>query len=160
MIANNEFREDLYYRLNVAAIPVPALNDRRDDILPLVEHFLSLFNKKYRKNIQVTNEVLDYWYHYNWQGNVRQLENTIERLVVSAQDEVVTTHDLHSNATKKSLKNREQEIISLPEAVAQTEQKLIRRAFQQYKTTREMAQKLDIHQSTLIRKAAKYGIKK
>jgi TyrR family helix-turn-helix protein len=160
MIANNEFREDLYYRLNVAAIPIPALNERRDDILPLVEHFLRLFNKKYRKNIRVTNEVLDYWCQYNWQGNVRQLENTMERLVVSAQDEVVTTHDLNSSATKKSLKNREQEIISLPEAVAQTEQKLIRRAFQQYKTTREMAQKLDIHQSTLIRKAAKYGIKK
>ncbi len=160
MIANNAFREDLYYRLNVAAIPIPALNERRDDILPLVEHFLRLFNKKYGKNIQVTSEVLEYWCQYNWQGNVRQLENTVERLVVSAQDDLVTTHDLQSNATKKSHKHHDQEIFSLPEAVAQTEQKLIRRAFQQYKTTREIAQKLDIHQSTLIRKAAKYGIKK
>ena len=160
MIANNEFREDLYYRLNVATISIPPLNERRDDILPLVKHFLSQFNKKYKKNIQITNDILEYWYQYDWQGNVRQLENTVERVVVSAQDQVVTTHDLKTSATKKSIKDKEEEIISLPEAVAQTEQKLIERVFKQYKTTREMAKKLNIHQSTLIRKAAKYGIKK
>ena len=160
MIANNEFREDLYYRVNVAAISIPALNERRDDILPLVKHFLSRFNKKYEKNIQVTNEVIDYWCDNDWQGNVRQLENSVERLVVSAQDQVVTTHDLKTSVTKNSIKDGEEEVISLPEAVAQTEQKLIKRVFQEYKTTREMAKNLNIHQSTLIRKAAKYGIKK
>ncbi len=160
MIANNEFREDLYYRLNVASISIPALNERRDDILPLVEHFLSQFNKKYKKNIQITKDVIDYWCNTDWQGNVRQLENTVERVVVSAQDQVVTTHDLKYGSTKTPKKDREQEIISLPEAVALTEQKLIRRVFQQCKTTREMAKKLNIHQSTFIRKAAKYGIEK
>ncbi len=105
----------------------------------------------------MTSDVLDYWCQYDWQGNVRQLENTVERAVVSSHDHVVTTHDL-SGATKKSLVDREQEVISLPEAVARTEKKLIQRVFQQYKTTREMAKKLNIHQSTLIRKAAKYGI--
>lgn len=160
MIANNEFREDLYYRLNVAAIPVPALNERREDILPLVEHFLSLFNRKYKKNIQVTDDVIEGWSRLDWQGNVRQLENTVERVVVTAQDEVVTTHDLKSNGPNKFLKDAEQVVTSLPEAVAETEQKLIKRAFQQYKTTREMARKLNIHQSTFIRKAAKYGISK
>ncbi|QTA82478.1 PAS modulated sigma54-dependent transcriptional regulator [Desulfonema limicola] len=160
MIADNEFREDLYYRLNVATIPIPALNERREDILPLIEHFLSQFNRKYKKNVQITNEVIDYWCRYDWQGNVRQLENTVERVVVSAQDQLVTTHDLKYGAGKNPLKNREQEGISLPEAVAQTERKLIQRVFQQCKTTREMARKLRIHQSTLIRKAAKYGIKK
>ena len=159
MMANNEFREDLYYRLNVAAISIPALNERRADILPLVEHFLSQFNKKYGKNVQVTSDVLDYWCQYDWQGNVRQLENTVERAVVSSHDQVVTTHDL-TGGTRKSPVDTEQEVISLPEAVARTEKKLIQRVFQQYKTTREMAQKLNIHQSTLIRKAAKYGIVK
>jgi TyrR family helix-turn-helix protein len=157
MMASNEFREDLYYRLNVAAISIPALNERRADILPLVEHFLSQFNKKYGKNVQVTSDVLDYWCQYDWQGNVRQLENTVERAVVSSHDQVVTTHDL-TGGTRKSLADIEQEVISLPEAVARTEKKLIQRVFQQYKTTREMAKKLNIHQSTLIRKAAKYGI--
>jgi len=160
MIANNEFREDLYYRLNVATISIPPLNERRDDILPLVKHFLSQFNKKYKNNIQITNDILDYWYQYDWQGNVRQLENAVERVVVSAQDQVVTTHDLKTSAIKKSIEDKEEEIISLPEAVTQTEQKLIKRVFKEYKTTREMAKKLNIHQSTLIRKAAKYGIKK
>ncbi len=160
MIANNEFREDLYYRLNVAAILIPALNERREDILPLVEHFLSLFNQKYQKNIQVTDDVIDHWRRLDWQGNVRQLENTVERAVVTAQDQMVTTHDVKTNRPNKFLKDGEQEAISLPEAVARTEQKLIKRVFQQYKTTREMAKKLNIHQSTLIRKAAKYGISK
>ncbi len=160
MIANNEFREDLYYRLNVATISIPALNERREDILPLVEHFLSLFNQKYQKNIQVTDDVIDHWRRLDWQGNVRQLENTVERAVVTAQDQVVTTHDVKTNRPNKLLKDEEQEAISLPEAVAKTEQKLIKHVFQQYKTTREMAKKLNIHQSTLIRKAAKYGISK
>ena len=160
MIANDEFREDLYYRINVAAISIPALNERREDILPLVEHFLAQFNKKYKKNIQVTNKVIDYWCRSDWQGNVRQLENTVERIVVSARDQVVTTHDLKTGAPGKSINDGVQEAISLPEAVAQTERKLINRMFQQCKTTREMAEKLNIHQSTLIRKAAKYGIKK
>ncbi len=160
MITNNEFRADLYYRLNVAAISIPALNERREDILPLVEHFLSIFNHKYKKNIQITDEVIDYWRHLNWKGNVRQLENTVERVVVTAQDQLVTTHDLKINRPEKPSKENEQEVISLSEAVAQTEQKLIRRVFQRYNTTREMARKLDIHQSTLIRKAAKYGISK
>ena len=160
MIANDEFREDLYYRINVAAISIPALNERREDILPLVEHFLAQFNKKYKKNIQVTNEVIDYWCRSDWQGNVRQLENTVERIVVSARDQVVTTHDLKTGAPGKSINDGVQEAISLPEAVAQTERKLIKGVFQRYKTTREMAEKLNIHQSTLIRKAAKYGIKK
>ncbi|THB76107.1 MAG: PAS domain S-box protein [Desulfobacteraceae bacterium] len=160
MIAKEEFRTDLYYRLNVANVSVPALKDRREDILPLVEHFLHLYNKKYKKNIQVTNEVLEHWCQNDWPGNVRQLENTVERAVVSAQDQLVTTHDLQTSGTKASLKDGKQEIISLPEAVAQTEHRLIKRVFQQYKTTREMAKKLGVHQSTLIRKAAKYGIKK
>ncbi|MCA1794441.1 MAG: sigma 54-interacting transcriptional regulator [Desulfotignum sp.] len=160
MIANNAFREDLYYRLNVAAISIPALNERREDILPLVEHFLSLFNQKYQKNIQVTDDVIDHWSRLEWQGNVRQLENTVERVVVTARDQVVTTHDVKTKEPDKFLKDGEQEVTSLPEAVAKTEQKIIGRVFQQYKTTREMAKKLNIHQSTLIRKAAKYGISK
>lgn len=181
MIANNQFREDLYYRLNVASISIPALKERREDILPLIEHFIDQFNKKYKKNIKVSTEVLDYWCRNDWQGNVRQLENSVERVVVSAQDQVVTTHDLINlygqtstvpdhgnnvsistvkNDTERSLKEEERDIISLTEAVAQTERKLIKRVFQQCKTTREMAKKLNIHQSTLIRKAAKYGIKK
>jgi PAS domain S-box-containing protein/TyrR family helix-turn-helix protein len=160
MITNNAFRADLYYRLNVATISIPALNERREDILPLVEHFLSLFNQKYKKNIQVTDEVIYDWCRLDWPGNVRQLENTVERVVVTARDQVVTTHDLKTNGPKKFFKDGNQEVSSLPEAVAETEQKLIRRVFQQYKTTREMARKLNIHQSTLIRKAAKYGISK
>ncbi len=160
MIANNKFREDLYYRLNVAAISIPSLNERREDIQPLAEHFLSVFNRKYKKNIQVTDDVIDTWCRRDWKGNVRQLENTVERVVVTAQDPVVTTHDLKINGPDKILEDGDKKMISLPEAVAQTEKKLIKRVFQQYRTTREMARKLNIHQSTLIRKAAKYGISK
>ncbi|HCY85851.1 MAG TPA: AAA family ATPase [Desulfobacteraceae bacterium] len=160
MIANNEFREDLYYRLNVAAISIPALNERREDIIVLVAHFLSRFNRKYNKHIEFTDEVMDAWYRHDWQGNVRQLENAVERAVVTARDPVVTTHDLTPTPTGKSAAQDTREVMPLPEAVARTEQQLIRQVFSQCKTTREMAKRLGIHQSTLIRKAAKYGIKK
>lgn len=160
MIANNEFRADLYYRLNVASISIPALNKRRDDIQPLVEHFLGLFNNKYHKNIKVTNDVIDFWCQFDWSGNVRHLENTIERVVITAQDQVVTTHDIVGDVKASSTTEGTEKNIPLRQAVERTERRLITRVFQQFKTTREMAKELDVHQSTLIRKAAKYGIKK
>ncbi len=77
------FREDLYYRLNVVAIRVAPLRERRDDIVPLVEHFLRKYGRKYQKGIsELPREVLDAFMAYDWPGNVRELENMVRRLVV------------------------------------------------------------------------------
>jgi Nif-specific regulatory protein len=85
-IAEKKFREDLYYRLMVVPIYIPALRDRREDILPLTFHFLSEYNRKYGKQITLSCEALDFLEEYSWPGNVRELEHTIERTIILAGD--------------------------------------------------------------------------
>lgn len=159
MVANKEFRIDLYYRLNVASISVPSLSDRREDISPLINHFLNIFNRKYSKNKIITHSLLDYLVQYNWPGNVRELENLMERLVITVPDTVLTIHDLSSDIYPQGEINKILELMPLHLAVEHTERQLIRQVYEQFKSTREMAKVLGVHQSTLIRKAAKYGIK-
>jgi two-component system NtrC family response regulator len=102
LIADGRFREDLYYRINVIHIVVPPLRDRRDDIPLLVEHFLSRFVANHDSNgghhrsavRSASPEAMDALTAYSWPGNVRQLENVIERLVVTGQHDVVQLRDL------------------------------------------------------------------
>ena len=94
-IAANEFREDLFYRLNVIHIEIPPLRERPEDVRPLVDHFLQLFGDTYRVARPILSaEALDQLTASPWPGNVRQLRNVIERLVVRAGREVITTADL------------------------------------------------------------------
>ncbi|MHC4425045.1 MAG: sigma-54-dependent transcriptional regulator [Planctomycetota bacterium] len=84
------FREDLYYRLNVVAIRLPTLRERKDDILPLAQFFLRRYNKKMGKNIfEIPQDVLEVLMGYDWPGNVRELENVIERAVVLATEDTM-----------------------------------------------------------------------
>ncbi len=83
MVDENEFREDLFYRLNSFPIVIPPLRDRRGDIVILIDHFIKKFNEKMDTNIKgVTKKALKILYDYNWPGNIRELENTIERCVI------------------------------------------------------------------------------
>ena len=83
------FRQDLYYRLNVIPVEVPALRDRREDIMPLVGFYLQHFNGKYHRKVFLTEDAERVLYEYQWPGNIRELKNVIERCVVLApQDEV------------------------------------------------------------------------
>jgi two-component system response regulator AtoC len=84
-----QFREDLYYRLNVVEIRVPSLRERRDEIPALAAQFLSTFNHQYQREVQLSREVLDLFREYPWPGNVRELENMVRRLVVLANAEQV-----------------------------------------------------------------------
>lgn len=88
------FREDLYYRLNVIPIFLPPLRDRKEDIPILIEHFLERFNEENKKKIRLSNDVMALMFEYSWPGNVRQLENCIERLVIMADRDRVTIDDL------------------------------------------------------------------
>lgn len=89
-----QFREDLYYRLNVIPIFIPPLRDRKEDIPALVENFLARFNLDYGKQIRVVPETLKLLEQYSWPGNVRELENCIERLVVQAKTDIIQPRDL------------------------------------------------------------------
>ena len=89
-IAAREFREDLYYRLNVFPIHLPPLRERREDIPPLLDHFLKRFSREFHKNIrEVSRDALDLLMRYHWPGNVRELRNLVERICIMQQDEVI-----------------------------------------------------------------------
>lgn len=96
MVDNNLFREDLYFRINVYPISIPPLRDRREDILVLAEYYMRIYNKalgkKYREISQEAREIL---LRYPWKGNVREVRNAIERIVLSGDKEVMMPEELH-----------------------------------------------------------------
>jgi len=94
MVEQGRFREDLFYRLNVIPIFLPPLRDRREDIVPLTEHFLEKFNREHGRNVSFAPEAIALLMDYRWPGNVRELENLVERAVVMAKSAVVGVQDL------------------------------------------------------------------
>jgi len=97
-VEEKEFREDLYYRLNSFPIYVPPLRQRKGDVLVLAEYFINEFNKKLRKEIKgFTKRALKLIYEYDWPGNIREMENTIERCLIITENEVVDVEDLPSH---------------------------------------------------------------
>lgn len=94
-VRKGEFREDLFYRLSVVPIHIPALRDRKQDIPPLVQHFLQKYNQKAMKSIQgISKDAMKALMEYDWPGNIRELENTIERAVVLSVSDEITLQDL------------------------------------------------------------------
>jgi Nif-specific regulatory protein len=106
LVASNRFREDLYYRLNVVPIFLPALREKREDIPSLVDYFLKIFNQDNQKAVVITPEALNSFLHYDWPGNVRELENTIERLVVMSGGAIISHSDLPLNIREQLIKAR------------------------------------------------------
>jgi len=95
MVKQGTFREDLYYRMNVVQIVVPALRERLEDLDLLVTHFITKLNKKLGKLIQgVSNDVIDIFKSYTWPGNVRELEHTLERAIILCESNIITVQDL------------------------------------------------------------------
>lgn len=159
MVINNEFRADLFYRLQVLTINIPPLRERPSEIIPFTNHFLQKYNEKYHKNIELSSEVYNLFERYDWKGNVRELENLIERLVVIAETKVVS---LNIPAHMKQLPVSEQgtgdNIIPYSEAKEQFERDYLQKALDAYGSTRKVAEKVKLDHSTIVKKAAKYGI--
>ena len=162
MVQKKQFREDLYYRLNVVPVQVPSLRERKEDIPALVAHFLQVFNRKYNMNKKISPGVVDNLMRYDWPGNVRELENLIERMVVITIKDIITTEDLPSHLCDSTDLNSPYVMVSgivpLREAVESVEKQLLEKAYAKYRTTRQMAQELKVDASTVVRKAAKYKI--
>jgi transcriptional regulator with PAS, ATPase and Fis domain len=162
-VAEGEFREDLYYRLNVIPLYIPPLRERVDDINIMAEKFLKKFNCKLGKNIlRIEDEVMDLFMAYNWHGNVRELENTIEYAVNMSTSNVISFDDLPNRFKTKKVHsgcNVEYEIIPISEL----EKKEIVKAVNRYGRTREgmnrAAKKLGISRATIYRKMKEYDIK-
>jgi len=158
-IAAGTFREDLYYRLNVFAIFVPPLRERKADLLLLVDHFLEKLSREHKKNIKrISTPAIDMLMSYHWPGNVRELENTLERAVLVCDSQVIHGHHLPPSLQTAEASGTVTRV-SLSDAVAGFEKDLIQDAL---KTTRgnraKAARLLDTTERVLNYKVRKYAV--
>ncbi|MDK2955175.1 MAG: two-component system, NtrC family, response regulator [Desulfovibrionales bacterium] len=164
-VAAGNFREDLFYRLNVVEVNIPPLRERREDIPYLAAHFLENFAKENNKRFQgFTPEAMDYMAGYEWPGNVRQLENVIERCVVLAQAEMIGVEDLppeikDEESQFKSAVDLLPTKINLAETLEKIEAALVRRALARTDFIQvKAAELLGVSKSLLQYKLKKYKI--
>ncbi|MFZ1291099.1 MAG: sigma-54 dependent transcriptional regulator [Melioribacteraceae bacterium] len=155
---SGEFREDLYYRLNVVEIKLPSLNERREDIPLLVDHFVEKYcNEMGKPVIGVNNESMKKLINYDWRGGVRELENIIERAIIFSSGDKIEVNDLADNVNSSvSISNMPE---SIKEATLIFEKEHIKRVVKKYENNKEeAAQALDIGLSSLYRKMELLGI--
>jgi two-component system NtrC family response regulator len=156
LVGEGRFREDLYYRLNVVPLRVPPLRERRDDIPLLVRHFLRQAQERHRKDAkQVSGEAMRVLCDHPWPGNVRQLRNCMERLVVTVEGSTVHAEDLPEEMRTAP----RQGVVTLEQAVQEVEKAAILAALAESNQHRERAARLlDISVRTLHYKMNRYGL--
>ena len=159
LIKAGELREDLYYRLNVVTILIPPLRERRSDLSLLIEHFLRRFAEKNGKTIRgVTHQARDILLRYDYPGNVRELENLIERAVVLTRDEVIGSGDLP--LTVQDPEAADEQGTNLTVTVEALERRMIRDALARSRGVQtEAAELLGISERALRYKLIKYGFR-
>jgi DNA-binding NtrC family response regulator len=160
LVANGEFREDLFYRLNVVPIAIPPLRERQSDMIPLAAHFLTLAAASGRSRKVLSPSAIDKLRHYGWPGNVRELRNVIERACVLTTGGVIEPRDIDTSGTYMQVpSHRELLNADLPSAVAQLEETMIRKALEACGGNRtEAARRLNINRQLLYTKMQRYGL--
>ena len=168
LVADKKFREDLYYRLNVISINIPPLRERKEDLQLLVDHFVDLYSKENHKKIKgVSPDALQAMMNYSWPGNIRELENIIERAVILDTDNVIKPADLPDIITNGNvLLNVEsnQNIITkftstLKDILQEPEKVHILRVLKEVGgNKKKAARKLGVNRTTLYNKLRKYSI--
>ncbi len=162
LVEEKKFREDLFYRLNVIPITIPPLRERKDDIVPLLGCFLDKFNKKHQMDKKISNGAFSYLLRYRWPGNIRELENMVEQLVVITPADLIEPQHLpgyiHNlpNPLDKQDKVTVPGVVSLPEAIEEVEKQLFLSAYENCKNTYQTAKMLGVSQPTVVRKLKKY----
>ncbi|ANV73905.1 sigma 54-interacting transcriptional regulator [Bacillus cereus] len=152
MVKQGTFRKDLYYRLNVIPIAIPPLRERTEDILPLIYHYLQHFNKKYGRDVKLAPSTLQMFVGYPWEGNNREIENVIERIVITV-DDVVTVADLPLSMQEAAVEQSGQSLYKMLEEV---ERNIILKAYKTYGSSYKVAEFLQISQSAATRKIKKF----
>ncbi|EEK96778.1 Sensory box sigma-54 dependent DNA-binding response regulator [Bacillus cereus AH676] len=152
MVKQGTFRKDLYYRLNVIPIAIPPLRERTEDILPLIYHYLQHFNKKYGRDVKLAPSTLQMFVGYPWEGNNREIENVIERIVITV-DDVVTVEDLPLSMQEAAVEQSGQSLYKMLEEV---ERNIILKAYKTYGSSYKVAEFLQISQSAATRKIKKF----
>ena len=158
-VENNTFRTDLFYRLNVFNISIPPLRERKEDIIPLVNHFINKYNNIFSTNITgITKEAEEILLKYNWYGNVRELENTIERTVQIAEGQVIGIHDIPSYILN-SLKKEQTSAGDFANEIEKFENSILLSALKKNKgNIKNTSEDLKISRVTIYRKLSKLGI--
>lgn len=154
MAADGSFREDLFYRIHVIPLFVPSLSERTEDIEPLMYHFLEYYNEQFSTKKHFSEDALEMLRSYPWPGNIRQLQNIIERAMVISRNQLITANDLVSILEKRRVQQMPVEvhsIVPLNQAIQYTEQQLIRMALKKYKTLTKVAEVLEVSQPTISR---------
>ncbi|CEN86026.1 PAS domain-containing protein [Paeniclostridium sordellii] len=157
---NFKFRQDLYYRLSVIPIKIPPLRERKEDIEPLVEHFLSLYNDKYNRDVKISPQVMNLLNSHSWPGNIRELKNIIERFIVLSvkntigEDEFNMLINLDDTSREKTfeLPIVVNGIVNLNEAYKIVDQIIIPRAIDRYGSITKASEQIGINSSTIHRK--------
>ena len=162
---NNKFRQDLYHRLNVIPIHIPPLRERKDDIMPLIFHFLKFYNDKYDRKVRILKDEIKALVEYNWAGNIRQLKNFIERLVILTENEIVTREEIEANMALNIDSHdpnelQFNEIMPLKDVFHNVEQILIKKAIDELGSITAAAKALEIDPSTIHRKIKRGEIEK
>ncbi|AQS57884.1 sigma-54 interaction domain-containing protein [Desulforamulus ferrireducens] len=165
-VQKGTFRSDLYYRLRVAVLELPPLRERKEEIIPFIDFFLDKFNTKYRKKIDFSPEVKKLLQEYRWPGNVREMENLIQGLVVTQDKAMIEIEDLPNYLlNNKEMQEKLQlanvintEEQSLGEIMEGFEKSVLEKALASHKSVAKVAKALKVDRSTIFRKLKKYGI--
>lgn len=150
LVNTGNFREDLYYRLNVVEIYIPPLRSRKNDILPLINFFLIEFNKKYNVTRYFSETALSILKNYKWQGNVREVKHVVERLVITSDTMIIDASMLPKtlfNIVDEIDDKLPNQIQSFDSAMHDFEEKLVKRAYAKNNTSRKLAKYFMITQT-------------
>lgn len=166
MISEGEFRRDLYYRLNVVHIQVPKLKERTGDIAALTRHFLGKYGKKFDMKRTIDRDAVEYLKQCDWPGNIREFENTIQRLMIGTPRKQITLIDvmreMHGDVFETSSGNSENmqegQVMDLDRMVKNFEKNILKHACEQFGSTRKVAKAVGISQTQLVRKKKKYNL--
>ena len=169
LIVQNKFRKDLYYRLNIIAIELPPLRERKDDIPLLVDALVIRHSKQAHKNITgVSKEATEILMNCNWPGNIRELENVIERAIILCKNTIITPVDFPDALIKKChdtanmpANQADETGCKLKKALQEPERDLLVKALESNNWNRnETAKNLGINRTTLYKKMLRFGLLK
>jgi len=169
LVAEGKFRDDLFYRLNVVPVTIPPLRERDEDIPLLVDYFLHRYNHKYGGEKFLAPALIQKLRNYGWPGNIRELKNTIERLVVTCSGNLINTEFLETAQKIPSLAlpcdcaqpaagSSEEVFSTLKEVVENVEKDMLSKALKKYKNSRQIGRMLGISHTAVLKKIKKYSL--
>jgi transcriptional regulator with PAS, ATPase and Fis domain len=158
MVEQRSFRADLFYRLNVLSLRMPPLRERKEDIVPLARHFLRRFNLRYSQEKNLSRQACALLENYSWPGNIRELENLLERLVIINTGRLILPEQLPEQMRLSSATASPVAASTYRGAREAFEKEYWSKILENYSSYREAAAALGVDHSTIVKKAARYAL--